>query len=127
MNSNYLRVIPRDLFNEGKLLTELGFLSLAILDNKDGIANLLTMELVNEEEGFVVAQSDDGSLFVANLLCRTVGDEIECVLHTTVNCRCKNALRFSCEALNFEGVVFEGKDYSEEFKLFLARLASDCS
>ena len=123
MNSNYFRVIPRDLFNEGKLLTELGFLSLAIHDNKDGIANLLTLELIDEEEGFIVTQNEDyGSLFVSNLLCQTVRDKVECTLYTMINCRRKNALLFSCEELNFEGAVFDGEDYSSEFKLFLAHL-----
>lgn len=38
-NSSYTRIIPRDFFNESKLLKCMAFLSLAILDNKlpDGI------------------------------------------------------------------------------------------
>ena len=38
-NSSYNRVIPRDFFNEGKLLKCMGVLPLSILDNKtpDGI------------------------------------------------------------------------------------------
>ena len=38
-NSSYNRVIPRDFFNEGKLLKCMGVLALSILDNKtpDGI------------------------------------------------------------------------------------------
>ena len=33
-NSSYTRIIPRDFFNESKLLKCMAFLSLAILDNK---------------------------------------------------------------------------------------------
>ena len=117
MNPNYFRAIPRDLFNEGKLLTELGFLSLAIHDNKEGIANVLTMELIDEEEGFVVVQNEsEGSLLVANLLCRTVKDDNECTFYTRLNCRSKNALWFKYEPLDLEGVVFSDEDYSSDFK-----------
>ena len=124
MNANYFRVIPRDLFNEGKLLTELGFLSLAIHDNKEGIANLLTMELIDEDEGFVIVQDEnEGSLLVSNLLCRTVKDDSQCIFYTRLNCRSKNALQFKYEPLELEGVVFDGEDYSNDFKSLLEHLA----
>lgn len=60
----YIRVIPRDFFNEAKLLKCMGQLSLAILDCKvpQGI------ELRIEENGdpFEIRLSDDGNLHVAN-------------------------------------------------------------
>jgi hypothetical protein len=123
MNSSYYRVIPRDLFNEGKLLTELGFLSLAILDNKEGINKVLALELIDEEEGFIVTQDeDDGSLFVSNLICTISKDGSECQLYTQLNCRDRNALRFKSETLGVEGVVFNKEDYSSEFRSFLQLL-----
>lgn len=124
INTNYYRVIPRDLFNEGKLLTELGFLSLAILDNKDGIENILTIELTEEDYGFVIAQDEtNGSLFVSNLRVQSVKYFTVCEFYIPLNCRDKNALRFRCELFDIEGVVFNGADFSNDFKSLLKQLS----
>lgn len=58
------RVIPRDFFNEAKLLKCMGVLSLAILD----CAVPKGVRIVIEESGepFEVALSDDGMLFLSN-------------------------------------------------------------
>lgn len=63
----HTRVIPRDLFNESKLLKGLGQLALKIHDNG---AFGLTMHLFDEEDnGFLIYQDPgDGSLLVANLV-----------------------------------------------------------
>jgi hypothetical protein len=124
MNPDYFRVIPRDLFNEGKLLTELGFLSLAIHDNKDGIANILEIELIEEEHGFIIVLDEsEGSLSVINLLCQTIKYSTVCQLYTPLNCRNKNALRFNYAPLDLEGEVFDNEDFSSKFKSLLEQLA----
>lgn len=63
---NYFRVIPRDFFNEAKLLKCLGQLALKVLDHKclDGLEILF-----DDERGdpFCIVQDDsDGSIYVAN-------------------------------------------------------------
>ncbi len=63
----HIRVIPRDLFNESKLLKCLGQLSLKI--HEKGAFDM-TMHLFDEEDkGFLIYQDPgDGSLMVPNLV-----------------------------------------------------------
>jgi hypothetical protein len=62
---NYMRVIPRDLFNEAKLLKCLGQISLLVHDGK---IQGLSIEHEHEMSGFVIEQNgDDGSIYVTNL------------------------------------------------------------
>lgn len=69
----YQRVIPRDLFNESKLLKCLGRLAL-ILHEGFGVRWPLALEHENPEDGFVIDQCpDDGSLFCDNLVL-TLGE-----------------------------------------------------
>jgi hypothetical protein len=62
--TTYTRVIPRDFFNEAKLLKCMGQLALKILDRQlpDGI------DIVIEESGepFNIELSEDGALFISN-------------------------------------------------------------
>ncbi len=62
--TNYIRVIPRDLFNEAKLLKCLGKLSLAILDCR--LPQGITIAIEETGEPFQVELSDDGQLYIAN-------------------------------------------------------------
>lgn len=62
--NTYTRVIPRDFFNEAKLLKCLGQLSLAILDGKKPQG--ITVVIVESGEPFQIELSDDGYLCVAN-------------------------------------------------------------
>ncbi len=65
---SYTRVIPRDLFNEAKLLKCLGQLALLIHDN-----NRFGVALEHDEEpdrGFVIEQDrSSGALLCSNLSC----------------------------------------------------------
>lgn len=61
-NEGYRRVIPRDFFNEAKLLNCLGKLSVAILNGEIQA----TEELEEETSGFLVEQSIDGNLRLIN-------------------------------------------------------------
>lgn len=62
MNSNYQRVIPRDLFNEAKLLKCIGRLVLLIHDEK-----VPCKMSHNEPDNFIIALMDEGSLTIKNL------------------------------------------------------------
>ena len=59
---SYKRVIPRDLFNESKLLKCLGKISLWILDRK-------IQGVLEEHDGqpFRIIQTEDGALYVSNI------------------------------------------------------------
>ncbi len=63
MNSNYNRVIPRDLFNEAKLLKCIGHLCLKIHDG------IVPCKMSFQENGnpFVIELMDEGSLRITNL------------------------------------------------------------
>jgi hypothetical protein len=63
--NGYLRVIPRDLFNEAKLLRGLGKIALMIHDNN---LPYVTCNHEDERAGFKIVQNpSDGSISVSNL------------------------------------------------------------
>ena len=62
----YNRVMPRDLFNEAKLLKCMGRIELFILDDK--IKGLNSLHNTDTNAGFTIEQdSSDGSIYIANL------------------------------------------------------------
>jgi len=60
---SYQRVLPRDLFNEAKLLKCVGLVCLKILDNQTPCH----MSHNEVEGGFEIELMDEGSLFISNL------------------------------------------------------------
>lgn len=97
------RVIPRDLFNEGKLLTELGHVSLAILDNFRP-----EIRLDHDGEPFEVWMSDDGELTVNNTECRINRTDEIIDLYTCYNARDRHPLMYRIEGdYDRSGYVFE--------------------
>lgn len=58
----YTRVIPRDFFNEAKLLKCMGLLALKILDRQTPVP----IEIEETGEPFEIVLHDDGSLQVIN-------------------------------------------------------------
>lgn len=68
---SYLRVIPRDFFNEAKLLKCLGALQLHILDH------VTSVQVEYDGEAFNVVQNpNDGSISVANYYLYLKGHSI---------------------------------------------------
>jgi len=61
---SYSRVIPRDFFNEAKLLKCMGQLSLAILDGMTPEGITITVEETGEP--FQIELDDDGYLYLTN-------------------------------------------------------------
>ena len=59
---NYQRVLPRDLFNEAKLLEQIGRVCLAIHENV-----LTRLSFDNDGSSFDIQLSDEGSLYISNL------------------------------------------------------------
>lgn len=60
----YIRVIPRDLFNEAKLLKCFGQLALKVLDGL--VPEGLVISIDENGEPFQIELADDGYLFIAN-------------------------------------------------------------
>jgi hypothetical protein len=78
----YKRVVPRDLFNEARLLKLLGKLIIHIMDNPT------TVPWFFEHEGneFIIHQdSDDGSIFCSNIKFYIANEPIH--LFTPLNSR----------------------------------------
>lgn len=107
--NNYLRVIPRDFFNEAKLLKCMGQFSLNILDGK----GILGLRIKETGEAFEILQDySDGSLFVSNYSV-TFKDK-QLLLKCSLNSRSQYPLY--CEFNDETCEVFNNKgDFTEEF------------
>lgn len=76
MKTTYLRVVPRDFFNEAKLLKCLGRLELLILDNEKPARDFkLTSEFDNEAFN-IVQDPNSGSISVSNYHVFVNGEEL---------------------------------------------------
>ncbi len=111
---SYQRVIPRDLFNESKLLKCLGQLSLVIHDGVKVPAGLVLHHEDSEHAGFDVWQSeDDGALSVSNIECTCFGRVI--TLRCKYNSKDAYPLWFTLD--ENEGLVFgEDGKLTEDFR-----------
>ncbi len=108
----YKRVIPRDFFNEAKLLKCMGQLALKILDG------LTPCEITIEETGqpFNIELSQEGSLFVSNY--RAMVKDTFCFFKTTYNS--KEPFPLYCEYDYTDYQVFDDKgEFHEEFIEFI--------
>lgn len=99
MNTKYIRVIPRDLFNESKLLKCLGRLILLIDDNEapEGL------KFQHDDESFEIGLYDDGYLGIANVFFFI--NEIPVVFKSTYNS--KSSYSLFCEFDYCEYLVFD--------------------
>lgn len=118
---SYQRVIPRDLFNEAKLLKCLGQLALYIHDYRPSGLQLIHFA---EDEGFRIEQDpNDGALYCANMELVCAGSVIN--LRSPYNCKDAYPLRFADSGAEEEGRVFnEDGTLSNEFRNLTALLES---
>ena len=108
---NYQRVLPRDLFNESKLLEQIGRVCLAIHDGK-----LNKLKINHDGSAFDIQLSDEGSLYISNLEFLD-SDDLPVTFSTTYNSRIKNPLLFFDRCSEEDLDVFE--DSGEFTKYFL--------
>lgn len=113
MNTDYQRVLPRDLFNEAKLLKCLGRLVLLIHDRKIPFIG----EVIHDGEPFIIALNDEGSLIVTNVTIKV--NKSAFTFKTTYNA--KSNYPFYLETKDYsEVLVFdEGGEFTEEFIEFV--------
>ncbi len=82
----YKRVIPRDLFNEAKLLKCLGMI--ALIAHEKGLPNSWTLEHRNGWEAFTIQQDNsDGSLYCGNVFLRHTPTAKTLLFNTPLNSR----------------------------------------
>lgn len=109
----FTRVIPRDLFNEAKLLKSIGQLTLQIHDGKCS----LTFEFDNTtHQGFNIEQSDsDGRLEITNLSFYMPDGDTPIYFATQYNSKDAYPLWFTTQDEQ-EGRVFnEDGSFSDDF------------
>lgn len=95
-----IRVIPRDLFNEAKLLNNLGRIQILIEDRMICLTSKMDIDDAVSPEGFGVDQDDsDASLFARNLRFYFEGEEIK--MRTPYNSKAKYPILG----------VYKGEDY----------------
>lgn len=112
------RVVPRDLFNDSKLLKCLGQLALNILDGK-GLGVEVDESLLTNGTGFDIKLLEDGHLFVTNLAFSKSGVEL---LYKTVY-NSKGAYPLLCQYEDQEIDVFKDDgSYTEEYVDFIESL-----
>lgn len=113
----YARVLPRDLFNEAKLLKCLGLLALHVHEGQfPGFA--VEMNDDEAEEGFKTALCDEG-LFVANL--HITKHEAPVFFVSPYNSRAAFPLQFESAPFSFSEVFTDSGEYTPEFLEFATR------
>lgn len=106
----YKRVIPRDLFNEAKLLKCLGKLSLNIHNSK--FPGGVEISVAHDGRPFRIMQHIDGSLYCTNLVFSVENSILD--FQTTYNR--KDNWPFYLNHDNIEYEVFDDEgEYTEEF------------
>lgn len=111
---SYIRVIPRDLFNEAKLLKCLGQLALIAHDGHDGKRSAAKLRVnFDDDGGFIIDQRpEDGGLFATNLSVTVAGKAVE--VYSAYNSKSAYPLLFAWH--DEEGEVFnDDGTLSDEF------------
>jgi DNA-binding response OmpR family regulator len=112
----YTRVVPRDLFNEAKLLKCLGKVALSILDGKLKEFNL-TEKHTHEDEGFIVLQNEDGDIMCENY--RVFKGKEEIYLFTRLNSRANWPLMTIDHRNEYIEVLNDEGKFTKEFINYL--------
>lgn len=107
---NYIRVLPRDLFNEAKLLKCLGLLILKIEDNDTPLFSRLQY---HHTEHFIIGLMDEGSLTCTNLTIWVKGKMS--LFKTTYNSKENYPLFLQSEDFQDIRVFDEAGNWDQEF------------
>ena len=114
----YTRAIPRDLFNEAKLLKCLGQLALLVHDGKTGG---LPLSVTHDGEPFDVDQDEsDGSLLCWNVVVRCAG--IQITVWANYNSQAPYPLSFDGEKTGVGPVFTDAGQFAEEFLAYCREL-----
>lgn len=106
----YQRVIPRDLFNESKLLKCIGQLCLKIHDNQTPVK--MSVEQNQEGEPFEIGLLEEGALCILNLNI-SIQDKVF-IFKTTYNSKANYPLYLDYDYCDYE--VFDDKgEFTQTF------------
>ena len=116
----YQRIIPRDLFNESKLLQQIGKLCLAIHDN-----DIQGIEFEHDGSPFTVNLTENGFLYVENIGFRLTKIEESVSFFASYNSRIANPLLYEIDGI--EGDVFDDEgNFTRIFRTSLERRIWQC-
>jgi len=115
--NTYQRVIPRDFFNEAKLLKSLGRLSLSILDNLEDVGQYLEEEL--EGVSFDIEQTIDGDIYVDNHSVYISATQEKIELFSFLNSRLDYPLYFLNDYGDAEMVFKKSGKFTKEFLKYI--------
>lgn len=105
---NYQRVLPRDLFNEAKLLKCMGMVCLKILDYQTPCP----MSHNEIDEGFEIELLEEGSLTISNLHIAIKGKNF--LFKTTYNSKSNYPLYLEYDSCDYQ-VFDESGNWDTEF------------
>lgn len=113
----YRRVIPRDLFNESKLLKCMGRV---VLLHHEGIdKGLLVIQHKNPNRGFdIVQDTSSGILYVRNLTVH-LNDGRRIMMGTLYNSKDEYPLEYNVMDEEYGSVLKEDGSFSDEFKTLI--------
>ena len=113
----YSRVIPRDLFNESKLLKCLGGLALLLHDHEG--RGPLSLEHEDPETGFVIEQDEaSGDLYCTNLTLYLHGEQ---AIAIWLNYNSKQPYPLYCDgAGNYYAILDDSGEFSPGFLDYVA-------
>jgi hypothetical protein len=114
----YTRVIPRDLFNEAKLLKCIGRLCLLIHDNQVPVP----MRFKHNGSAFNVVQSIDGDLMLTNVLIYIKDKEFDFKTH--LNSKSNYSLYLYDEEAGIVDVFEDNGEFTSEFIEFCVTLSN---
>ena len=112
---NYSRVIPRDLFNEAKLLKCMGQLCLKI---HDGELHEYEPQVLHDGDPFKIELLDDGSLYILNIRINFF-HSISAFFKTTQNSKLPYPFFLIDEEYVEYRVFNDDGSFHEDFLLFL--------
>lgn len=119
---SYQRVLPRDLFNEAKLLKCLGRMALLINDEMTGGFKLELKHYTVKSPGFIIDQNPDAGSFYCKNLKLMLGDK-EIPLSTALNSRQSYPMYFTDDRGEECCVFDEAGCLAAEFLAMLRRLS----
>lgn len=108
---HYQRVIPRDLFNESKLLKCIGQLVLFIHD----CVEITNIQFDHDSDAFNICLTEAGELYIDNIYFRIGNTRI--FFSTPYNSKSPYPLLMTYNNIEYEVFTDSGK-YTKEFKQF---------
>ncbi len=119
MKKPYTRVIPRDLFNEAKLLKCMGRLTLLELDR------MLPCKMIivhDDSKPFDIQLMEEGSLYIRNIEVFIKEEPAAFIFKTTLNSKANYPMFVEHKSCDYR-VFNEAGEFDEEFLEFVKTLS----